>query len=74
MAQGPEGREDGELGALGLQTGGRVEERQGWGMWRLKANKETLGLARRCSQLWADGHARAPSERDLGSGPFHTGP
>lgn len=55
MAQGPEGREDGELRVLGLQTGGWVKGTQGWGLWRLKANKETLGSTRQCSPLPDDG-------------------
>lgn len=51
MAWGPEGREDGELGALRLQTGGRVKGRWGRELWRVKANKEILGSTRGCSLL-----------------------
>lgn len=51
LAQGPEGREDGELGALGLQTGGRFKGRQGWGLWDSRLTKK----------LWVQPGGAAPS-------------
>lgn len=74
MAQGPEGREDGEPGALGLQTGGRVKGRQRWGLWSLRLTKKLWVQPGGAAHSQLMGQARAPSEYNPGHGCFQPGP